>query len=226
MDEAMVYLLLIVAGIFSLVAQMKVHAAYSKYSKILNKRGLSGAEVAQDILERNNYDDVSLGVSRGGSLSDHFDPRTKTVNLSPNVYNGKTVAAIAIAAHECGHVVQHETGFRALTVRNSLLPAMMVASSLGWVVMALSIYLEMIGLFYVGVALIGVTAVYHLITLPIERNASARALAIVNDYGYISEDEKTGVKKVLDAAALTYIAAFIMSLLNVLRLLLIARRRD
>jgi len=225
-DSVLIDLLMIVAVILSLYAQIKVSSAYNKYASIANDKGISGADVAQDILNRNGYDDVTLQVSRGGVLSDHFDPRNKTVNLSPGVHDGRSIAAVAIAAHELGHVMQHQTGYKAIVLRNTLLPMAQIANYLGFAAIMIGAYSGILGLFYLGIGLIGIILLFQLVTLPIEFNASARAMEVAESYGYINSSEKKGVKAVLDAAALTYVAGFITSLMNILRLLLMTRRRD
>lgn len=219
------YLFLIVASLLMMAAQIMVQSAYSRYAKVENGSGLTGKDVAEDILARNGWTDVKIGQSSGGELSDHFDPTKMIVNLSPGVYNGRSIAAAAIAAHELGHIMQHQTGYSAITLRNRILPAAIVASNISWGVIMLGVFIAnysgSFGVFYAGLALIGVVGAFQLVTLPVEFNASSRALKMVNEYGYISGDQgKEGAKKVLNAAAFTYIAALASTIFTILRLVL------
>ena len=225
MNENALAMILVLAAIFlSLYAQLKVQMTYSKYSKVANRMGISGVELAQDVLNRNGYDDISLRAG-GGVLSDHFDPRTKTISLSPTIYNGKSIASLAIAAHECGHVIQHQSQYAALTLRNKLLPSAIVASNLGWLAILIGLSTGILSLFYLGLILMAIIALFQVVTLPIEFDASKRALSLLKDNGYIVNEEVGAAKKLLDAAALTYIAALVGTILNIIRLLALTRRR-
>lgn len=222
-----IILLLIAMGL-SLWAQARVQNKYAHFSKVPTSNGITGYQVARRILDSKGLQNVDVQVSQRGILSDHFDPRTNTVNLSPNVYNDSTVASVAVAAHEVGHAIQYADRYSFVGIRNMLLPAVIVSSYAGWIVVMIGLLSSSLDfLFWIGLLMIGVLALFQLVTLPLEFNASSRALRILEEDNYISMDEVADAKSMLSAAAMTYLAAFLASLLTIVRLLLIrgSRRR-
>ncbi len=221
------------AIIFSIWAQAKVSSAYSEYSKVLGAKGLNGAQVAEKILRANNIHDVQV-VQIGGELSDNYNPRKKVISLSNDVYNGTTIAALGVAAHECGHAVQHAKKYAPLKIRNIFAVATNISSKLLWPLIFLGLVLGFAVnspagkiVLWSGVIVFGLSFLFSLITLPVELNASKRALASLVEVDALDEMEVIGAKAVLRAAALTYVAAMLVSLLELLRFVLIfARDRD
>ncbi len=212
----------------ALYAQWKVRSAYSKYSQIPNERGISGYEAAQELLKASGLYHVTIeGVP--GELTDHYDPRSKVLRLSPSVANGRSVAALGIVAHEVGHAVQDAQAYALLRLRSALVPAVNVGSSLGVWLFFLGLILNFTNLAVLGVLMFAVAVVFALVTLPIELNASSRALAMLRDYGLLGPHDLKGARAVLNAAALTYVAALaqaITQLLYFLFLLTGGRRRS
>lgn len=216
-------ILLIPAFALALYAQFKVKSTYKKYSQVPSAWGRPGAVVAQDIMRNNQLHDVELEEGEG-LLSDHYDPRSKKVVLSPDNYWGTSIASLSVAAHEIGHAIQHKVGFSALQLRHSLLPAANIGSTLafplfflGWFMSSFSFLMD------VGIILFTAVVVFQLITLPVEFNASSRAIAILKNGGYLTPNEVPMAKQVLNAAALTYVAATSVSLIHLLRMFLISR---
>ncbi len=221
------YILIILGIVITLFAQVRLKSTFSKYSNVKNIKGITGYQAAEQILRENGLTDVSVRhVS--GNLSDHYDPRNKTVNLSDTTYNQTSVAAIGVAAHECGHALQHSSNYAPLKLRTAILPIANFGS------MA-AVPLIILGLFFTGttsalIIQIGIIAflasvIFQIITLPVEFNASKRAINILGDTGILAESELAPTKSVLNAAALTYVAAVAASLLQLLRLLLLTRNR-
>lgn len=220
------YLLLVVpALLFAFWAQIRVNSAFSRYSKVRTGSGLTGAEAARMILDRNGLTDVAVEMI-DGRLSDNYDPRTNVVHLSRDVYSNATVAAVGVAAHECGHAVQHEEGYFPMKVRSAIIPATQIGSNLAFPLFLLGMIFSFPGLMYAGILLFAVVTFFQLITLPVEFNASSRAVATLAESGMVSEEEERGVKSVLTAAALTYVAALATALANLLRLMALAGRRN
>jgi Zn-dependent membrane protease YugP len=219
------YLILVVPTlILSLWAQIMVKSTFAKYSKILCSRHITGEDAAALLMRVNNINDVKI-ESVGGSLTDHYDPSAKVLRLSQPVYHETSIAAIGVAAHETGHAIQHATHWGPLALRSSLVPIANIGSSFGpWIAVAgLSFGLQL--LVNIGIVLFGGAVVFYLITLPVEFNASARAIAILRDNHVLGDDELRGVKKVLSAAALTYVASALTALMSFLRLILLSRNR-
>ncbi len=214
------YLILVVpALLISVWAQFKVKSTYAKYSDKLVSNGMTGADVTRYIQQVNGIHTDIQAVA--GELSDHFDPRTNVVRLSEGVYGRSTVAAVGIAAHETGHALQHAEGYGPVKLRTAMVPVTNFASGLSPILILLGIVMSMDALAYVGIALFSMATLFQLVTLPVEFNASARAVAALESSGQFTEDELKGVKKVLTAAALTYVAALLVSLMTLLRLILI-----
>jgi len=233
-------ILLIPAFLFALWAQAKVRGAYAKYSKVQARSGMTGAEVASALLERGD-----LAAGEGGSesaealaavevhaipgqLSDHYDPRSRVLNLSEPVYGGGSLAAIGVAAHEAGHAIQHAAGYPALALRSTLVPAAQLGSGLAFPLFFVGLIFSNSGLrvlMDVGILLFTGAVIFTLVTLPVEFNASKRALRLLEEGGYLAADEIPGARAVLSAAAMTYVAAAAMALTQLIRLLIL-RGRD
>jgi uncharacterized protein len=202
-------------------AQQRVQGTYNKYSEVQSSMGMTGAEVAETILKRMGVSNVSVEPTPG-VLSDHYDPTAKAVRLSEGVYGSTSLAAAAVAAHECGHVLQDVEGYQAMNLRSALVPAVNIGSQFGPMLIMGGVFLSGMGtisiLFvYVGLILFASSLVFHLVTLPVEFDASARALRMIDEFGILQGDENQGAKKVLNAAALTYVATALYSLLQVMQ---------
>ncbi len=215
------YIVLVLpAIILALVAQIKVKTTYSKYSQVRNDRGYSAAQVARMILDKNGLYDVKIERVHG-DLTDHFDPRTNVVRLSDSVHDSASVAAIGVAAHEVGHAVQHAESYAPMKLRAAIIPVTNFGAGLSPIMILLGAVMGLYPLIWLGIVLYSLMAVFQLVTLPVEFNASARALRTLDRDAILSRDEVGSAKKVLSAAAMTYVAALIVSLANILRLLLI-----
>ena len=219
------WIILLPALILSLWAQSKVNSTFRKYSQVGNRFGYTGAEVARKILDMNGLYSVKI-EHVGGDLTDHFDPRTNVVRLSDATYNSQSVGEIGVAAREVGHAVQHATGYVPIRFRNAIVPAVNICN-------ALSMPILLLGLFFsytfvtVGIVMFSATVLFQLVTLPVEFNASARALRTLETQNILASDEIKGASKVLKAAAMTYVAAAVSSVLSLLRLILVfGNRRD
>jgi Zn-dependent membrane protease YugP len=222
------FLLLIPALILSFWAQWKVQHTYQQMTRVRASSGRTGHEVAKAILTRNGLSDIGVEPV-AGVLTDHYDPRVKKVRLSELNYGGDSVASIAVSAHEIGHVLQHAQGYAPMQIRSAIVPVVNLASMAAFPVFLIGLIFQSgMSLFFMdlGILLFTATLVFHLVTLPVEFNASKRALAQLTEMGTVAPDEVRGAKKVLDAAALTYVAAAAMSALQILRLLLIRNSRD
>jgi Zn-dependent membrane protease YugP len=204
------------AFLLMLIVQLYVNSAYKKWSQIPARSRVSGAEAAQRLIRTAGLYDVRIeGAS--GRLTDHYDPRDKTLRLSQGVYEGRSVASLAIAAHELGHAMQDRDGYFPLRLRSAMVPAVNIGSYLGWILIIIGIFLKMTGLAWLGVLVFAGGTVFALATLPVELNASARAKRLLVESGLIvGDDEQGGVNKVLNAAALTYVAALITAVLQLL----------
>jgi len=213
--DPMYYMFMLPAIIFVMYAQGMVSSRYKKYSKIPNSRGITGAQVALNILAKNGITDVDV-ESFSGKLSDHYDPGKRTVFLSEGVYNSSSVAAIGIAAHEVGHAIQHSTRYSPLVFRNSIVSICNIGSSLSIPMLMLGFFLNFPILVNVALILFSLSTLFQLITLPVEFNASKRALINIREAGAFSESDVNGAKKVLSAAAMTYVAALAQSVLMLL----------
>ena len=208
-------------------AQYKVKGAYSHYSTVRNDSSLTGREVARRILDSHGLNDVEVLVSQNGILSDHFDPKKNTVNLSPKVYNDPSIASLAIAAHEVGHAIQYAENYSMISLRNSILPFAIVSGNLGWIAAIIGLASGLESLFYIGVIMLLVIATFQLITLPIEFDASKKALNIIEKQNILDRQELSQAQKVLQAAAFTYVAGTATTLLQILRLVgNFSRRQD
>ncbi len=219
--------ILIPAIVLSMYAQAKVKSNYTKYAQVMNSRGLTGFDVARTILDENGLYHVQIKRGRG-MLSDHFNPRDNSVNLSPAVHDGNSISSMSIAAHECGHAVQYAKDYAFLKFRSAIAPAASIATRASGIIVLLGILLARSGynfLIDIGILLYVVITLFHLVTLPVEFDASKRALVMLYEYGLVEESDIYGSKKVLSAAALTYVAAMLSALLTLIRLIAI-RNRD
>lgn len=205
--------------ILSVFASWRVKSAFKKYSKIGSQSRMTGAQVAEAILRRNGLSHVGVSEARG-FLSDHYDPSKKVVKLSPNVYNSNSVAAVGVAAHETGHAVQHAKAYGPLTLRNMMVPVASIGSNFAWIIIIAGFLLNTLGLVKIGIVLFSAVVVFQLITLPVEFNASSRAKLMLQEYGLVSQSDVRGVNKVLNAAAMTYVAAAASAIMTLLYFLI------
>ena len=221
------YILVLIGVVISMIASAKLNSTYQRYSSVRSMCGLTGAEVAQKLLNNQGLYDVTVRRV-AGNLTDHYDPRTKTVNLSDSVYGSTSIAAIGVAAHECGHAMQDASDYSPLRIRAALVPAANLGSSLAWPLILIGLLLGGGGstLAGIGILLFSLAVLFQLVTLPVEINASSRALKMLESTGILGADEKKGARKVLTAAALTYVAALAASILQLLRLIILAGGRD
>lgn len=222
---AIILFLLVPALIISMLAQAKVQSTFSKYSKIISNRNITGRETAETILRENGVYNVQVQPT-AGNLTDNFNPMNKTVNLSQSVYNSPSVAAIGVAAHETGHAIQHNVGYFPIKLRNAVLPVANIGANAAMPLAILGLVMGLPVLINVGIVLFSAVVLFQLVTLPVEFNASTRALSILKNGYILTEDELKGAEKVLTAAALTYVAAVFTSLMNLIRLLLIVKGND
>ena len=218
------YLILIPAIILTMYAQFKVSSTTNKYFRVRTQRGYTGEQTAREILNANGIYDVRIEMTRG-TLSDHYDPRNKVLRLSQDVYRGTSITSVAVAAHECGHALQHKEGYRSLLIRNQLIPVFNFSQNIGWVVLMIGFLFSAMNIALLGVIILSLMLVFQLLTLPIEFNASKRAIHFLQN-NYVSNEELVGSKKMLIAAALTYVASVAASVLSILRLFLIVLPRD
>ena len=224
-------IILIPVIIFTMYAQARVNSNFRRYSNIRNVRNMTGAEAARRMLDANGLTNVQIEQIRG-SLTDHYDPRKRVLRLSQSVYGINSIAAVSVACHEAGHAVQHAESYKPLKVRNSIVPLVNFASSLTWPLVILGVVLLANGsymgdlLFNIGIITMLAVILFHTVTLPVEFNASSRALRQMDDLGIITEEENKGASKVLRAAALTYVAALAAAIANLLRILVLRGSRD
>jgi Zn-dependent membrane protease YugP len=219
------FVLLIPAMIFALYAQSKVSSTFNKYLKVGNMRGYTGYEVARKILDSNGLYDIPIEIVNG-RLTDHYDPRHRVLRLSHEVYNGSSVASIGVAAHECGHAIQHQNEYLPLKLRNSIAPIASFGSQAAWLLFFIGFAINALGLIDLGILLFTAAVLFQIITLPVEFNASNRAIELLESYAIVTNDEIVPARKVLNAAALTYVAAAVTAVLQLVRLLLLRGRRD
>ncbi len=217
------YLLVIIGAVLTLAASAMVKGTFNKYAKVASASQMTGSQVAQAILQKRGIYDVT--VQRvAGSLTDHFNPATKVVNLSESVYDSTSIAAISVAAHECGHAMQHDEEYFPLKVRSAILPVANFGSRFGiWIVIAGVLISFFQPLIFIGVLLFSFGVLFQIVTLPVEFDASKRALETISEMGILADGEMTGAQKVLKSAAMTYVASAAASILSLLRLILIAR---
>lgn len=219
------YFLLIIGMILSMAASARVKSTFSIYSRVRSASGLTGAEAARRILHMAGITDVTV-VPISGSLTDHYDPRNKQLALSQDVYDRTSVAAIGVAAHECGHAIQDAQNYVPLNLRSAIVPVANIGSTLSWPLFLAGLILSIRPLLTLGILLFSFAVLFQLVTLPVEFNASARALKMLGSSGMLGTDEVKSAKRVLTAAALTYVAALASSILQLLRLIILAGGRD
>ena len=224
------YILVVIGALICMIASARVKGTFNKYSQLRSMSGMNGAQVAQRVLQAAGIYDVQVRhVS--GSLTDHYDPRTKTVNLSDPVYNATSVAALGVAAHECGHAIQHAKSYAPLSIRSALVPIANFGSMLAWPVILIGLLFNTrsSGLIIdIGILLFSAAVLFQLVTLPVEFDASRRALVMLRTQGILADDELRYTRRVLKSAALTYVASAAAAILQLLRIILITngRRRD
>ncbi len=220
------WMMLLPVLLITIYAQAKVSSSFNKYSRITNRRYLTGAQAAEAVLRQNGVYDVRI-ERVAGNLTDHYDPRTNVIRLSQSVYDSPTIAAVGVAAHEAGHAVQYAVGYGPIRLRSALIPVTQIGSQFGIVLLILGIVMSFEPMFLAGIVLFGATTVFQLVTLPVEYNASHRAIETIESAHLLDDEEVLGAKKVLSAAALTYVAALLTSVVQLLRfILLFAGRND
>lgn len=222
------YLLVLVGMGLSLLASAKVKSTYAKYEKVRSLSGLTGAQTAERILHANGIYDVSI-EHISGNLTDHYDPGNKVLRLSDSVYGSSSVAAVGVAAHECGHAIQHNKSYAPLSIRTAIVPAANIGAAISWPLILVGLMLgTRSASFFItaGILLFSLSVLFQIVTLPVEINASSRALRALSDMGILYGDEVSKTRKVLSAAALTYVAAAASSILQLVRLIMIGRRND
>ncbi len=215
------YIFIIIGAVISMIAQSRVKSTFSRYAKVQTRNGLSGAQTAAQILQMAGIYDVNI-VPISGSLTDHYDPVHKTLSLSQSVYNQSSVAAVGVAAHECGHAIQDKEGYAMLRLRGALVPVCNFGSRFSWILIILGVILSWNQtLIRLGIALFFAVVLFHLVTLPVEINASSRALKMLESSGILIGEENEEARQVLSAAAMTYVASAASALLQLLRLILL-----
>ena len=216
------FILVVPALIISLIAQAKVKSTYAKMSRVLCSRGLTGAQAAENVLRYYGITDVRI-EQVAGSLTDHYDPRSNVIRLSEGVYQANSVAAVGIACHEAGHAAQHAENYKSIAVRNAVLPVANIGSASGLWIALLGLAMNVRIMILIGIILYAFVAIFQLVTLPVEFNASSRALKVIEETNMLQGEEFQGAKKVLSAAAMTYVAALLVSIMSLLRVLLRAK---
>jgi len=219
------YILVIVGAIICMAASANVSHTYRKYSTMGTARGLYSQEVAAQMLREAGITDVRI-ERIAGDLTDHYDPRNKVLRLSDSVYGSSSVAAVGVAAHECGHAIQHQVGYVPIKIRNAIVPVVNLGSKLSWPVIILGLIFSSFKVLQIGILLFALTLAFQVVTLPVEFNASGRALRILKSRGILRDNELRGARKVLSAAAMTYVTSTISTILQLLRLVLIFGRRS
>ena len=216
------YIILGVTLLITLSSQGYLSSVYNSSKKIKSKKEVTGCDVAREILDANGLEHVKIQVV-SGELSDHYDPKNKTVNLSNHIYSGKSLASISVAAHECGHAIQDKEGYFFLRFRHSIIPLVNFASRVGYLVILISVLASLSKLLWIGILLESVILLFQIVTLPVEFNASSRALKQILKLKIVEKEEQKECKKMLTAAALTYVAAVASAILEILRLILMTR---
>lgn len=219
------FMIMIPFMILAMLAQSRVKSTYSRYLKVRSYRGMTGAEVAQTILMRNGITDVSVEMV-GGTMSDHYDPRSKSVRLSNAVYSGSSIAALSIAAHEVGHAMQHANGYVPLSLRTAILPVASFGSRSAFFFVIIGFFFNSLMMMDIGIWFFVAAVAFQFLTLPVEFNASSRAIVQLSENNFLYEDEVVGAKKMLNAAAMTYVAATAVAIGQLLRLIILRNSRD
>ncbi len=215
------YILILIAAVISIIAQIRVNTTFKKYSRVASASGITGAQAADMILKSQGIYDVTIRHV-AGNLTDHYDPRNKTLNLSDSVYSAHSVAAVGVAAHECGHAIQHAKGYTPLGLRSALVPVANLGSKLSWLfILAGMLFSFNHTLIVIGIIMFSLAVLFQIVTLPVEFNASSRALQLLESNGILYQNEVSMTRKVLSAAALTYVAAAASAVLQLVRLILL-----
>ncbi len=222
MGHIEIYLL---ALVIPLIAQILVKTTYSKYKKQNNSKNITGYDVARSILDKNKLKDMYI-VETDGIMSDHYDPKRKTIRLSNEVYNGTSIASLSIGAHECGHAIQDKEGYFMMKIRSFIFPIVNLGTKFAYIVLLIGLVLELMDLVWLAIILVSLGLIFQLVTLPVEYNASARAKKEINKLKLANNKDLHGVNKMLGAAALTYVAGVLASALEILRLVLVFTNRD
>ena len=218
-------ILIIGATLISGGASLYIRMNYKKYKEVNLTKKMTGYDVAREILDKNNLSNVLI-FETDGELSDHYDPSNKTIKLSHDIYHGNTIAAASVASHECGHAIQDKEGYTFLKFRHKIIPIVNLSSKAGYIAITLGIILSMVNLIWIGIAFEVIILLFQLVTLPVEFNASKRALKIIKKLNIVNKEEHSGAKKMLTSAALTYVAGVLSTLLEILRLILMFTRND
>ena len=223
-DTYIIYL--IIAMTIPMLAQLYLKSTFSKYSQVRASSGMTGAQVARRILDKNGLQNVPI-VETPGVLSDHYDPRSRTVRLSRGIYQGTSIASVAVAAHEVGHAIQHETSYAPLKFRSAMFPLVNFANKFGYFAIMIGFFAQLMQFAMFGVILVGIVVLFQLVTLPVEFNASSRAMTQLDELNvFYSSEEKTGARKVLTAAALTYIAGAVVAIAELIRYITLINRNS
>lgn len=221
------YILILIGALISMFASAKVNSTYAKYGKVRSHSGMTAADAARRILDNAGLRHIRI-ERIAGNLTDHYSPKEQVLRLSDTTINSASIAAIGVAAHECGHAIQHAEHYAPLTIRNTIVPVVNLGSKLSWPMILIGLIFSISGFLDLGIIFFSFSLIFQIITLPVEFNASSRALRILRDSGMLYSDELKGAKSVLSAAAMTYVAAVIASLLSLIRLIILfgGRRRD
>lgn len=221
------YILILIGAVISMIASAKVKSTYARYEKVRNHTGMTGTEAARMILDNAGLRHIRI-ERVAGDLTDHYSPKEQVLRLSDTTRNSTSIAAIGVAAHECGHAIQHAEKYAPISIRNAIVPVVNLGSKLSWPILILGMIFSMPQLLDIGIFLFSFTLIFQIVTLPVEFNASSRALKILDNSAMLDREELGGAKKVLSAAAMTYVAAVIASLMSLLRLIILfgGRRRD
>lgn len=219
------YIIILPAILFAAYAQSKINSTFNTYLRVRNSYGYTGYQVARTILDNHGLQNIPIELING-HLTDHYDPRNRVLRLSNAVYNGNSLASVGVAAHECGHAVQHQEAYAPLTFRNTIAPVASIGSQLSWILVIAGFFFGWLQLIDLGILFFSAAVLFQLITLPVEYNASSRAIGMLTQYNLVPANEVGPARKVLSAAALTYLAATIVAVMQLVRLLLIRGRRD
>lgn len=221
-QDIFLYLLII---IIPLIAQINISINYRRYKNVKNNKGISGFEVARKILDSNGLEDIYV-VETSGELTDHYDPTRRVIKLSKDIFHGTSVAAISVAAHECGHAIQDKDGYVFMRIRSFLVPLVNLVSTFSWIVILIGMIAQLFNVFVLGIVLISVGLLFQIVTLPVEFDASKRGKELLRNLNIVEDEESTGVSKMLKSAAMTYVASVLTSILEIIRLIIIFRSDD
>lgn len=225
LEDILTISLAVIALIITLFAQFNINRTYNKYKKISNKRGITGAEAARMILDKNGLNNIYV-VETSGNLTDHYDPTRKTIKLSTDIYRGSTIAAVSVAAHEVGHAIQDKVGYKFMRLRSKLVPIVNLTSYLGYFSIIVSLFAGITGYLRIGIIIEVAVLLFQLVTLPVEFDASNRAKKELIELQITDDNESIGTKKMLKSAAMTYVASLLSSIISLLRLILMFNNRD